>query len=188
MKKTKSNNKENKDAQKHKIAKFAMGVSGLLFILLLFWFFTIRDSDGIEKLAAENYYAHINNNADFKSEINGEKSPYLLFYHFDKYKETKDINHLKKISGGNYIFYSDLARVLMVDKLIKDKKIKEAENVLSFINGKDFLSIKYYFYGIIFENKNDMKKARNYYELVLKIKESDEFLKELASLRMSFIK
>lgn len=76
----------------------------------------------------------------------------------------------------------------MVDKLIKDKKIKEAENVLSFINGKDFLSIKYYFYGIIFENKNDMKKARNYYELVLKIKESDEFLKELASLRMSFIK
>lgn len=181
-------NKINKELKKEKIGKWAVGVSAVLFSFVLIWFLFFQEKNDFSYKAAENYYNFENGKAEFQRTIDGKKSPYILLYSFKKYKETKDIKYIKDVIDGNFSFYSDMARIIFVDHLIGEEKIKDAEKVLSSVREKEFLAIKYYFSGLVNEKQNELDKARDYYKLVIDFEGADVFLKELSSLRVSFLR
>ncbi len=187
-KKSSKQNKINSEQKKEKVGKWAIAISAALFSVLLIWFFFFYEKSSLPDIAAENYYNFKNEDASFQKTINGKKSPYLLLYNFDRYKETKETKYLESIIDKNYIFYSDMARIIFTDHLIGAGKINEAEKVLSSVRGKEFLAIKYYFSGVVSEEKNKIDKAKDYYKLVIYFEGADMFLKELSSLRISFLR
>ena len=187
--KNQKNSKNNYEKRKNNMAKVALVISLCLFIILFSWFFIVKDkSGGLEKVAAQNYYDYKNNNSEFNLLIEGEISPYAFIYYFDQFKATGNPEYLKEIIKNDYIFYSDMARVLMADKMINSGNFREAKEILDDIEDSNLLSMKYYFMGVVYENENNFKKARNYYELIIKLKDSDSFLKELANLRLGLRK
>lgn len=181
-------NKVQKEFNKEKIGKWAAGISAVLFSFVLVWFLFFQEKEDFSYKAAENYYKFKNGEAEFQETLDGNKSPYLLLYFFEKYKETKNIEYIKDVVDEDYPFYSDMARIIFTDHLIGEGKINDAEKVLSSVRGKEFLAIKYYFSGLMSEKQKNLDRAKDYYKLVINFEDSDVFLKELSSLRISFLR
>jgi tetratricopeptide (TPR) repeat protein len=81
-----------------------------------------------------------------------------------------------------------MAKVIIIDELIKLEKYEESKEIILTLKEKNFLPLKYYYQGVIFEESGEINKAIDYYELVLKLNDTNPFLKELSNLRISFIK
>jgi tetratricopeptide (TPR) repeat protein len=184
----KRKNKIDIEGKKKTKAKYAAILAMAMFSFLLIWFLFFKSDKGVAEIAANNYYGYEKGEVEFQGLINGVESPYSFIYHFNKFKESKDLSHLKMISNKSYPFYSSMAKVIIIDELIKLEKYEESKEIILTLKEKNFLPLKYYYQGVIFEESGEINKAIDYYELVLKLNDTNPFLKELSNLRISFIK